>query len=104
MAKKKSIKAQDSQKISPQQRPKPAGGIQAETLPGGVIIYQTDGDRILQLNESSALIWGLCTGEHTVAEITAILQALFPSEETQIAQDVQENLQSFVDFKLITWA
>jgi hypothetical protein len=58
----------------------------------------------LQLNESSALIWGLCDGEHTVAEITAILQALFPGEEISIAQDVQENLQSFVDFKLITWA
>ena len=69
---------------STRQRPKPAGGIQAEILPGGVIIYQADGERILQLNESSALIWGLCNGEHTVGEITAILQALFPGEEISL--------------------
>lgn len=50
-----------------------ADGLEISHTPDGWVIYRQESDRVHFLNLSAALVFELCNGRHTVAEIERIL-------------------------------
>ena len=48
--------------------------------------------RFIKLNDSSALIWQVCTGEWTVGEIIEVLKESYPDAEDSMDNDVMQAL------------
>ena len=54
-------------------RPKRAGGLETHEVEDGLIVYHTATDRVHYLNPTAAVVFELCTGEHSDAEIAALV-------------------------------
>lgn len=74
-------------------RPRPAPDVQIEILDGEAVVFHVATLQILHLNRSAALIWYLCDGRRTVAEICALLADAYPSAAEQIRDDVERTLR-----------
>jgi hypothetical protein len=46
-----------------------------ETLDGELLVYDLNGDIAVHLNRTAALVWRLCDGRHTVAELSTRVAA-----------------------------
>jgi len=51
----------------------------------------------IRLNETASIIWDLCDGERTIAQIITLLAASFPDEADRILEDVEATLRRFTD-------
>ena len=76
--------------------PKPVEGFQTQTLDGETVLLHPARNIIIHLNQTGALVWGLCDCNRTVDEIIEILSAAYPDAREQIAVDVPETLQELV--------
>lgn len=83
--------------------PQPVPGYQIETLDGEIILFHPAKTKILYGNPSSALIWRLCDGRRTVAEIVQLLSAAYPEMAQNIETDVRETLLAFAQHGAIEW-
>lgn len=52
---------------------------------------------MIYLNETASLIWRLCNGQHSIADITTLLQDAYPHIVDDIEADVRTTLQQFED-------
>ncbi len=73
--------------------PRPAEGFQLETLEGEIVLLHPIHNIIVYSNQSGALIWNLCDGQRSVAEIVDILGAAYPEAAAEIALDVPQTIQ-----------
>lgn len=73
-------------------KPQQKEGFLLEELDGELMLYNIASTRIFALNQSAALIWELCSGQYTVAEITSALAEAYPSSQGQIEQQVTDTL------------
>ena len=73
-------------------RPQQKEGFLLEELDGELMLYSIATTRIFALNQSAALIWELCSGQYTVAEITSALAEAYPSSQDQIERQVTDTL------------
>ena len=64
-----------------------------EEMDGELLLYNPATTTTLHLNDSSAMVWDLCDGRLTVAEITETLQSAFPDQAEQISEDVRTVLR-----------
>ena len=87
-------------KIS-QKTPKICGDFELEEIDGEVLLYSPKATRSIYLNPSASIIWQLCTGDHTVVEIIALLQQQFPDDAVSIEQDVFTTIEQFSEFEAI---
>ena len=85
------------------QRPKRISGYDVEEIDGELLIFNPSAAKVLHTNQTGALVWGMCTGEHTVGEIVQLLTALYPNSAEIIANDVPNILTSFADECAIMW-
>ncbi len=65
-------------------------------LPCCLYLENNVGKTLIKLNESSSLIWSLCTGELSVSEIINLLQESYPEAGDVIAKDVYRVLDEFI--------
>ena len=72
--------------------PRQEEGYMLEELDGELLLYHLDQTRTIYLNSSAALVWNLCDGRSTVAEIIAFLQGEYPEAAAQMEHDVLEAL------------
>lgn len=86
-----------------QQRPYPVPGYHIETLDGELLLFNPASDQILQTNQSGALVWQLCDGRRTIADITAILAAVYPDDASTIIADVPDLLAALASHGAIRW-
>ncbi len=75
---------------------------QMELLDDEIILFHPAG-KVMHSNRIGALIWQLCDGQRTVAEITQLLSAAYPESAKQIRADVRETLLTFAEHGAITW-
>ena len=54
-------------------QPTRVDGLEAHDVDDGMIVYQSSTDRVHYLNPSAAVIFELCTGEHTATQIAALV-------------------------------
>jgi len=78
------------------ERPCPAPGYQMERLDDEIILFHPASRAIFRSNSAGALIWQLCDGQRTVADIIDLLSAAYPDNAAQIPADVQHTLLTFV--------
>ena len=86
-----------------QKRPLPTPNFRIETLDGELLLFNPASDQILQTNQSGALVWQLCDGRRTIADITAVLAAAYPDDASAITTDVPDILASFASHGAIHW-
>lgn len=85
-------------------RPRRKPDFRLELLDNEMLLYHPAETKILHFNQTAALIWHLCDGEHTVEGISEMLQAAYPEAAEVIAADVTETLQAFDEHGCIEWA
>jgi len=59
-----------------------------EDMDGEALLYNPHNATTLHLNGPSRIVWGLCNGEHSVAEMIEALQEAYPAQADQIEADV----------------
>ena len=59
-----------------------------EDMDGEILVYSPSKATTLHLNGPSAIVWSLCTGEHSVREIIDAVIEVYPSQADQIEADI----------------
>lgn len=77
---------------------------QIKRLPCCLYLQDSDGKTLIKLNDSSSLIWSLCTGEFSVREIIELLEESYPEAGDVISKDVYRVLDEFLAEDIITLA
>ncbi len=73
--------------------PQKKNGIIAEVLGEEVVLCDPEADVVHVLNPTARVIWELCDGAHSPAQMMEALQAQFSvSPERNLAQDVEQTL------------
>lgn len=84
-------------------RPRHVPGYQMEMLDGEMVLFHPTSLIILHSNTSGALIWQLCDGQRTVADIIELLRTAYPESATEVLTDVYDTLLTFVEQGAIEW-
>jgi len=72
-----------------EEKPARVDGLEAHEVDEGLIVYQSAGDRVHYLNPTAAVVYELCTGERTVAEIATLVGEAWELTEAPL-NDVTE--------------
>ena len=59
-----------------------------EDMDGELLLFNPNNTTTLHLNGPSMVVWNLCTGEYSVAQMIESLQEAFPEQAEQIEGDV----------------
>jgi len=76
--------------------PVPQDGIELAELDGEGVLYCHEKMTMVYLNESASVIWRLCDGHRTVAEIIDALAEAFPDVANEVSLDVPGMIELFV--------
>ena len=68
-----------------------------EELDDETLLYHPGNNKTLYINKSASIIWQLCTGEQTVADIISLIKDAYPAELDSIEQDVIATLTELKD-------
>ena len=68
-------------------------GVAVETIEGEVLLYDARQARAVYLNPTGAVIWGLCDGIRSVADICNALREVYP-DAASLPAHVAEALSS----------
>lgn len=85
------------------QRPHPVTGYMVEEMDGEILLFHPSQENIFYTNNTGSLIWQLCDGQRTVAEICQLLSDAYPDAASQIEQDVHNTLSDFATHGAIEW-
>lgn len=72
-----------------------------ERLPCCYFLKDEHDRTLFTLNNTSVLVWGLCTGEWNVGDIVVTLEESFPESRDRIREDVLGVLREFRDHEVI---
>lgn len=81
-------------------RPRQRDGLLLQELDDEVLLYDPRQTRAVYMNATATLIWGLCDGSNSVAEIVRLLEESFP-ETGDLAADVRDTLDRFAQYGAI---
>jgi len=70
-------------------------------LPCCLYLEDSEEKILIKLNESSSLVWSLCSGEFSVREIIDLLEESYPDAGEVIAKDVYRVLDEFIAENII---
>ncbi len=68
-----------------------------ERIDGEITVYHPTLTTAVYLNETGALIWELCDGKRTIADIIQVLREQYPESHTQIDTDVKTVINQLVE-------
>lgn len=66
--------------------PEPAPDLDVHEVDDGLVIYDLASERVHYLNETAALVFALCTGEHDDAAIAELVRAAWQLPEPPQAE------------------
>lgn len=66
-----------------------------ELIESEILLYNPSDIKIISLNQTASLIWQLCTGQATVAEMIEALKESYPEAADEIEADVLAILNQF---------
>ncbi len=71
--------------------------IDVNTLPDQtVLLFQKDTSLAVPINQAGALIWEMCDGAHTLAQIVDRLAEIYDQERSRIEQDSRVFLDELI--------
>jgi hypothetical protein len=71
---------------SPTRRPTRIDGLEINEVADGLVVYQADPERVHYLNNTAAVVFELCDGRLTVAEITQQVADTFSLADPPVAE------------------
>ncbi|MGO9357552.1 MAG: PqqD family protein [Xanthobacteraceae bacterium] len=74
--------------------PVPADHVETELVDNEVLLFHPRQTAAVYLNATAAMVWGLCDGVRTVADIIALLEGAYPDAGASIVADVEDAFQS----------
>ncbi|MCP4401597.1 MAG: PqqD family protein [bacterium] len=74
--------------------PKQVSDIEIETFGDGVLLYHQTIREAVHLNNSAALIWTLCDGNNSMADIENILKNAYPEGKDSLRSDINSILET----------
>jgi len=74
--------------------PAPADHVETELVDNEVLLYHPRQTTAVYLNPAAAMVWGLCDGARTVADIIALLQDSYPDAGATMVEDVEHAIES----------
>ena len=74
--------------INPVGVPRRAAGYIHESIDGELLLYHPGRSTAVYLNETASLVWQLCDGRRSCAEVTVALTGAFPEARDEIRRDV----------------
>ncbi len=77
----------------PKQRP----GYELQKTACCYFLKDSEADKLVKLNDSSVLIWQVCTGEWSVGEIIDVLKESYPDAADSMEEDVHRTLDLLVE-------
>ena len=85
-------------------KPRHAPDYRLEEIDGEILLSHPAMTKTIYLNETASLIWQLCNGQYTTAEIAELLQDAFPDAEGSIVDEVEVTLQRLLEHEAIEFA
>lgn len=83
------------QLLDPSYRPRRRADVQSRTVDGEAVLFDPRTGHAVYLNESAALIWALCDGAASIAEITELLSREIGESAPDIAADIGTTMDGF---------
>jgi hypothetical protein len=87
-------------RFNPSDRFEKARDLEVNTVPDGYVVYQGKRDHVHYLNSVASVIFELCDGEHSLADIGDILEAAYQLD-TAPAEDLKASLERLFEEGLI---
>jgi len=81
--------------------PKQSSRIEVETFGDGVLLYHQTIRKAVHLNNNAALIWALCDGKNSIANIQNILIDAYPDGKDSIPEDINFTLEILKQSKAV---
>ena len=75
-----------------------------EDMDGEILLYHPAKALTLHLNGPSAVVWHLCDGNRTVADIVDLVKEAYPQQASQIETDVINVLEDFLAQQVVSAA
>jgi hypothetical protein len=72
-------------------------GITVKDIGGEIFLHDNEGKAIHVLNSTAQLIWDLCDGQHTPAEMETVIRERFAVPDGHdVMRDINQTLKTFV--------
>ncbi len=84
-------------------RPTQVSSISEYEVDDDVLLYDPRSDDVHVLNGTAAVIWWLCDGDHTPAQIVDELAGMYELLPETVSADVEAALGSFKVAGLVSW-
>jgi hypothetical protein len=76
-------------------RPRRKPDYRIEQMDGELLLFHPATNQVMYCNETAAMIWALCDGERTAAEMAELLTSAYPESTAEITRDLEETLARF---------
>jgi hypothetical protein len=87
----------------PENIPVPSPGFTLEELDDELLLFNPQDGSLLELNSTAALIWQLCDGTRSMAQIKELLSAAYPEAAASIKSDIPQILSHLANLGAIGW-
>ncbi len=81
--------------------PNTVSGFELEEIDGELLLYSPELNRSIHMNSTASLIWRLCDGKMTVAELIELLTKAFPESDDSVEQDVIDTIDLLVQHNAV---
>jgi hypothetical protein len=79
----------------------PTAGVFVEVIEGECLAYHPRHTRAFYLNQSAALIWGLCDGVRSTDDVCQMIQQGYPDAPASLRDDVTATLAQLEECGLL---
>ena len=87
--------------MDPDFKPKRRSDVRSEDVQHETVLYDPTRGQAVYLNETAAVVWKLCDGTRTVAEMAELLAKEMGDTSGSIARDVADVVGRFNEAKLV---
>lgn len=83
--------------IARDRAPRRAAGLRTELLDDELLLYHAERTRVIALNPTASLIWSLCDGGRSLAEVERLLVDAYPEAASRIPVEVEQAVKLLVE-------
>ena len=76
-------------------KPQQAPDYKLESIDDELLLFHPSQTTIIYCNSTASLVWQLCDGERTVADIIHLLKEAYPEAKDLLIGDIQTSLNQF---------
>jgi uncharacterized protein len=91
----------DRGEIADEARPRSTSGLHVRALDDERVVYDPATHEVVVLNESAGFVFGLCDGQHSVAEILAAMRRRYGAPEERLRADLARVLAELRERRLV---